>query len=184
MRIKKEGSENNPRFKMMEHGGIYQDIERMYGVKVAQMLRKYCELKDIDPYVVVNDTSTDRNGMCAWDKFDVWAKGKGVDFAAGFGNVDVDDLLGVGNPKKDKKKAKGRAARIYDRPTDSDIYGEGSGSIMDEYAIAENIGEYIRDCEWAENFNWGDESDMTFEVDGFGYRVTVTKEFAPGPEEL
>lgn len=77
-----------------------------------------------------------------------------------------------------------RGARTYDNPSDADIYGEGSGSRMDEYAIAENIGEYIRDCEWAENFNWGDFSDMTFEVDGFGYRVTVTKEFAPGPEEL
>jgi len=77
-----------------------------------------------------------------------------------------------------------RATRFYDRPVDADIYGEGSGSRMDEYAIAENIGEYIRDCEWAEDFNWGDYSDMTFEVDGFGYRVTVTKEFAPEPEEL
>lgn len=151
MRMTREGSENNPRFKMMEHGGIYQNIERMYGVKVAQMLRKYCELKNIDPYVVVKDTSIDKNGMCAWDKFDVWAKGKGVDFAAGFGNVDVDDLLGVGKPKKGKKKAKGRAARIYDRPTDSDIYGEGSASRMDESDIINWIFEEMQDCEWVDD---------------------------------
>ena len=56
---------------------------------------------------------------------------------------------------------------------------EGSGSRMDEYQISEFIGEELRECEWVENFNWGDDSDMTFDVDGFGYRVTVTKEFAP-----
>ena len=79
---------------------VYKEIEKMYGVKVAKMLQQYCALKNLDPDTVVNDTSTDRNGMCAWDKFDVWAKGKGVDFADSFGSVDVDDLLGVGKGKK------------------------------------------------------------------------------------
>ena len=183
MRMTREGSENNPRFKMMEHGGIYQDIERMYGVKVAQMLRKYCELKNIDPYVVVNDTSIDKNGMCAWDKFDVWAKGKGVDFAAGFGNVDVDDLLGVGKPKKGKKKTKGHSARIYDRPTDSDIYGEGSGSRMNEWDIAGWLEEELKECEWVNDLKTSndDYEDPWFEVDADGstYRITVKKVFSP-----
>lgn len=170
----KEGSENNPRFKMMEHGGIYQDIERMYGVKVAQMLRKYCELKNIDPYVVVNDTSIDKNGMCAWDKFDVWAKGRGVDFAVGFGNVDVDDLLGVGKPKKGKKKAKGHSSKIYDRPTDSDIYGEGSGSDpVDEYFIHNWIGEELQDCEWAFDVDYGESPILVTTQSGKSFKITV-----------
>ena len=180
----KEGSENNPRFKLMEDGGVYKDIEKMYGVKVAKMLQRYCELKDIDPEVVVNDTSVDRNGMCAWDKFDVWAKGKGVDFAAGFGSVDVDDLLGVGKPKR---KPKGHATRFYDRPDSSDIYGEGSGSRMNEWDIAGWLEEELADCEWVDDLKTpnDDYEDPWFEIDSDGstYRITVKKVFSPREEK-
>ena len=171
MKITREGSENNPRFKMMETGGIYQEIERMYGVKVAKMLRQYCELKNIDPDVVVNDTSTDRNGMCAWDKFDVWAKSKGVDFAAGFGNVDVDDLLGVGK----KRKSGRRATRIYDRPSDSDIYAEGMGSNpIDEQFIQDWIAEELQECEWVDGkVISGGDFILVKTQDGNRYYVTV-----------
>lgn len=159
---------------------VYQEIERMYGVKTAKALKKYCAMKGIDPSTVVNDTSVDRNGMCAWDKFDVWAKGKGVDFAAGFGSVDVDDLLGVGKPKR---KPKGHATRFYDRPDSSDIYGEGSGSEpVDEYFISNWIGEDLQDCEWVDPAEIQYASDEPWvEIstpDGDVYRIQVTKIFS------
>lgn len=159
---------------------VYKEIEKMYGVKVAKMLQQYCALKNLDPDTVVNDTSTDRNGMCAWDKFDVWAKGKGVDFADSFGSVDVDDLLGVG---KGKKKPRGRMPKVYDRPTDSDIYGEGSGSEpVDEYFISNWIGEELQDCEWvdpAEIQYAGDEPWVEISTpDGDVYRIQVTKVYS------
>ena len=159
---------------------VYKEIEKMYGVKVAKMLQQYCALKNLDPDTVVNDTSTDRNGMCAWDKFDVWAKGKGVDFAGDFGSVDVDSILGVG---KGKKKSSGRMPKVYDRPTDSDIYGEGSGSRMSEWDIAGWLEEELKECEWVNDlkFSNDDYEDPWFEVDADGstYRITVKKVFSP-----
>ena len=158
---------------------VYKEIEKMYGVKTAKALERYCAMKGIGPDKVVNDTSTDRNGMCEWDKFDVWAKKHGVDFTDSFGDVDVDDLLGVGK----KRKSGRRATRIYDRPVDSDVYGEGSGSRMNEWDIAGWLEEELQECEWVNDlkFSNDDYEDPWFEVDADGstYRITVKKVFSP-----
>lgn len=45
MKIKKEGSENNPRFKMMESITL-KDIEKWYGKATAEALIQYCKAND------------------------------------------------------------------------------------------------------------------------------------------
>ena len=69
MKIKKEGSENNPRFKMMEGGITIKEIEKWYGKETAESLIQYCELngKEIDD-VAESDKE--------WDRFEMWSKSK------------------------------------------------------------------------------------------------------------
>ncbi len=151
---------------------ILKEIERMYGVKTARALEKYCAKKGIDPERVVNDTSTDRNGMCEWDKFDVWAQKQGVDFAANFGDVDMDSLLGVDDKKK-TKKPKGRATKIYDRPSDADVYGE-SGD-QDENDVLDFITDELNECEWVKWVDF-DDYDATCTIgtsSGKAYDISV-----------
>ena len=149
---------------------VYKEIEKMYGVKTAKALERYCAMKGIEPDKVVNDTSTDRNGMCEWDKFDVWAKKHGVDFTDSFGDVDVDDLLGVG---KGKKKSRGSMSKVYDRPTDSDIYGESFDEPADEYEMADFIARCLDREGTIYVDEHGDGADFFFEFNDIPYHVTV-----------
>jgi hypothetical protein len=160
-----------------------KEIERTYGKKVREALVKYCEKKGLDITQTVYDTKTDGNGQTPWDKFDNWAETKlGLDVMGGFDDTDIDDILGFkGGRKGADDIAKGRrsSAKIYDRPSDSDIYGEGSGSRMDMYAISDNIWDYLEDCEWVENLDqvhyesFGNE--IVFTVDGQNYIITIDK---------
>lgn len=149
-----------------------KEIESTYGKKVRDALVKYCTAKNLDITETVYETKTDGNGQTPWDKFDNWAEKRlGLDIMG-----DFDDDFDYTGADARAKRERG----LQEVPLASmDSFDEGSGSQKDEYQIAEFIGEELRECEWVNNFNWGDYSDMTFDVDGFGYRVTVTKEFAP-----
>ena len=134
----------------------YKYIKDTFGAKVEAALRKYCELKKKDPNAVAFDTSKDGSGNTAWDKFDAWARSKGLDIMENLGSNSLDDF--IDEPKTSAKK-RATARRYshslpeYDIPFKGDMYREGSGSRMDEYQIAEFIGEELRECEWVENFN-------------------------------
>lgn len=165
---------------------VYQEIEKMYGVKTAKALRKYCQLKGKSPDKVVNDMTTDKNGMCEWDKFDVWAQKQGVRFDAAYSDADVDDILGLKKGTSGRRKGRG-SARIYDSPADSDIYGEGSGSHMNEYDIIEWIYEEMYDCEWADDLEMMDD-EAAFELslpgggaEGNVFKVSVQKIWSGKP---
>ena len=167
----REGRETNPRFSMMEggkDGSVLQEVERMYGKKVAVALRQYCELKDVAPYNVVNDTTEDRNGMCLWDKFDVWARNKkGLDIMADMvGDYNVDDEL-------TKTSKKGHATTRFAEPSNYDIYGE-SGD-QDEYDVLNFITDELNECEWVKWFDF-DDYDATCTIgtsSGKAYDISV-----------
>lgn len=168
MKIKKEGSENNPRFKMMEGGITIKEIEKWYGKETAESLIQYCELngKEIDD-VAESDKE--------WDRFEMWSKSKKR--GLGTNSNKFDDWQKAA--RIDEPDNGERIGNVYDRPTDSDIYGEGSGSRMDMYAISDNIWNYLEDCEWVENLDqvhyesFGNE--IVFTVDGQNYIITIDK---------
>lgn len=168
MKIKKEGSENNPRFKMMEGGITIKEIEKWYGKETAEALIQYCELngKEIDD-VAESDKE--------WDRFEMWSKSKKR--GLGTNSKKFDDWQKAA--RIDEPDNGERIGNVYDRPTDSDIYGEGSGSRMDMYAISDNIWDYLEDCEWVENLDqvhyesFGNE--IVFTVDGQNYIITIDK---------
>ena len=168
MKIKKEGSENNPRFKMMEGGITIKEIEKWYGKETAESLIQYCELngKEIDD-VAESDKE--------WDRFEMWSKSKKR--GLGTNSKKFDDWQKAA--RIDEPENGERIGNVYDRPTDSDIYGEGSGSRMDMYAISDNIWNYLEDCEWVENLDqvhyesFGNE--IVFTVDGQNYIITIDK---------
>ena len=168
MKIKKEGSENNPRFKMMEGGITIKEIEKWYGKETAESLIQYCELngKEIDD-VAESDKE--------WDRFEMWSKSKKR--GLGTNSNKFDDWQKAA--RIDEPDNGERIGNVYDRPTDSDIYGEGSGSRMDMYAISDNIWDYLEDCEWVENLDqvhyesFGNE--IVFTVDGQNYIITIDK---------
>ena len=168
MKIKKEGSENNPRFKMMEGGITIKEIEKWYGKETAEALIQYCELngKEIDD-VAESDKE--------WDRFEMWSKSKKR--GLGTNSNKFDDWQKAA--RIDEPDNGERIGNVYDRPTDSDIYGEGSGSRMDMYAISDNIWNYLEDCEWVENLDqvhyesFGNE--IVFTVDGQNYIITIDK---------
>ena len=175
-KLTREGRESNPRFSMMEKtSAVYGQIEKMFGAQVAALLEEYCTLKELDPYKVAFDEKADGTGSTLWDKFSVWAKNKKhVNVNAKFDDYDVDAEL-------NRTSGRGRATRTYDTPVDSDIYGEGSGSKMDEFDILNWIYEEMRDCEWAE-IDTSDISDDKAELevalpgpDGDVFRVSVQK---------
>ena len=145
-------------------------VKKMYGSKTASMLQDYCAAKDKDINKVVWDESPDGSGVTEWDKFETWAKNKRRTNVQRdrFGDTTIDDYLPGGNSRR------GRLGKVYDEPSMSDMVAEATG--MDEYAIAEYIGEELQDCEWVSNFNWGDFADVTVEVDGVKYRITVERE--------
>lgn len=168
MKIKKEGSENNPRFKMMEGGITIKEIEKWYGKETAEALIQYCELngKEIDD-VAESDKE--------WDRFEMWSKSKKRGLGTNSGKFDDwQKAARIDEPDNGE-----RIGNVYDRPTDSDIYGEGSGSRMDMYAISDNIWDYLEDCEWVENLDqvhyesFGNE--IVFTVDGQNYIITIDK---------
>ena len=168
MKIKKEGSENNQRFKMMEGGITIKEIEKWYGKETAEALIQYCELngKEIDD-VAESDKE--------WDRFEMWSKSKKR--GLGTNSKKFDDWQKAA--RIDEPDNGERIGNVYDRPTDSDIYGEGSGSRMDMYAISDNIWDYLEDCEWVENLDqvhyesFGNE--IVFTVDGQNYIITIDK---------
>ena len=145
-------------------------VKKMFGSKTASMLQDYCAEKDKDFNKVVWDESPDGSGVTEWDKFETWAKNKRRTNVQRdrFGDTTIDDYLPGGNSRR------GRLGKVYDEPSMSDMVAEATG--MDEYAIAEYIGEELQDCEWVSNFNWGDYADMTVEVDGVKYRISVERE--------
>ena len=170
MKIKKEGSENNPRFKLMEEGFTLKEIEKWFGKETVQALMQYCDNtgKSIDD--VAGDDSE-------WDRFEVWSKSKKRKLGTNstkFNNwqraARVDDY------------DSGKKARTYDGPSDSDIYGE-SASGMDESDIINWIFEEMQDCEWVDDIESPEcYPDGSFEVsmpDGDVYRIQVTKVFSP-----
>lgn len=154
-----------------------KEIERTYGKKVREALVKYCEKKGLDITQTVYDTKTDGNGQTPWDKFDNWAETKlGLDVMSGFDDTDIDDILGFkGGRKGADDIAKGRrsSAKIYDRPVDSDIYAEGSGSGMDEYEMANFIARILDREGTIYVDEYGDDADFFFEYNGIPYRVKV-----------
>ena len=108
MRNIKEGSENNPRFKMMEAGVTISDVAKGYGREVAEALVQFCKIRKLSIDEVVNDESEDRNGMTLWDKFDSWAQNRlGLDIMA---NYEQGDDWTVKGTKSDKN------ANEYDNP--------------------------------------------------------------------
>ena len=137
----KEGSENNPRFKMMENADALLDIEKTYGKEVKDALVKYCALKKLRPEDVIDDTQEDGIGQTKWDKFDKWAQKKlGLDIMGGF-----DDDWDYTGSEERAKREKG----LSEVPMgDMDSFMEGSGSHMDEQDILDFIGEELRGCEW------------------------------------
>ena len=145
-----------------------KEIEKWYGGETAHALAQYC---DETGKAVDEVAASDRE----WNRFESWSKSKkrglGRD-AKKFGNW-------VKASRIDQKGAAQRLGKIYDRPVDSDIYGEGSGSRMDTYAISDNIWDYLEDCEWVENLDqvhyesFGNE--IVFTVDGQNYIITVDK---------
>lgn len=178
-----------------------KDIERTYGKKTAMALSKYCEIKDITPTEVVSDLSEDRNGMTAWDKFDVWAKRTmKVDVMGNFD--DTYDWTGAAAERKREKefsklerkeraKAHSKARNALKRRNRADHalkvvdmsgldkFQEGSGSNpYDEWFISEWIANELNDCEWAKDvhFRNGDGELPWFDfftVDGNRFKVTV-----------
>lgn len=179
MKIKKESSENNPRFKMMEGGITLKEITKWYGKATADALVEYCDKNGLS----IDDVAeSDRE----WDRFEKWSKSR----KRGLGRYSSkfngwQDAARIDEPEDGE-----RAVTRYDMPTDSDIYGEsteecaacgqplnlksdpymmrkgkpvcmdcyengeaimeGSGSRMDEFDILNWIYEEMRDCEWAE----------------------------------
>ena len=175
MRIKKEGSENNPRFKMMEAGITLKEIEKWYGKATANALVQYCEINDKE---IDQVAGSDRE----WDRFEMWAKSKKHGLGTNSGKFDDWQKAS----RIDDKGTGERAPKIYDRPVDSDIYGEGSGSRMNEWDIAGWLEEELADCEWVDDLKTpnDDYEDPWFEIDSDGstYRITVKKVFAPREE--
>ena len=171
MKIKKESSENNPRFKMMEGGVTLKEIEKWYGKDTATALVQYCDKMGLE----IDDVAGDDR---AWDKFEAWSKSKKRKLGTNstkFNNwqraARVDDY------------DSGKRARTYDGPSDSDIYDEGSGSEpVDEYFISNWIGEELQDCEWVDPSEIqyaGDEPWVEISTpDGDVYRIQVTKVFS------
>ena len=172
MKIKKECSKNNPRFKMMEDGITLREIEKWYGKKTAEELVKYCSAKKIGVDAVAASDSE-------WDRFETWAKGKKRGLGTNSSKFDNwKDAASLDDGDK-----RGRAAKVYDRPTDADIYGEGSGSEpVDEYFISNWIGDELQDCEWVDPSAIqyaGDEPWVEISTpDGDVYRIQVTKVFS------
>jgi hypothetical protein len=147
-------------------------VKKMYGAKTAAMLQDYCAEKDKDINKVVWDEMPDRSGVTAWEKFENWAKSKRRTNVQKdrFGDTTIDDYLPSGNSRR------GRLGKVYDEPSMSDMVAEATGK--DEYAIADYVGNDLRHCSFVDNFCWGDYADMTFEIDGIKYRLSVER--APG----
>ena len=72
--------------------------------------------------------------------------------------------------------SRSRPGDIYSDPGLRDMMEEATGK--DEYAIADYVGNDLRHCSFVDNFCWGDYADMTFEIDGIKYRLSVER--APG----
>lgn len=170
MKIKKEGSENNPRFKLMEGGITLREIEKWYGKETAAALVQYCDAMEKE----IDDVAGDDK---EWDRFEMWSKSKKRGLGTNSGKFNDWQKASRIDDKGDVQ----RAITRYDVPVSSDIYGEESGSRMDEFDILNWIYEEMRDCEWAEI----DKSDISgdkaeFEValpgpDGDVFRVSVQK---------
>lgn len=174
MKMKKNESTNDEE--------AYKYIKDTFGAKVEAALRKYCELKKKDPNAVAFDTSKDGAGNTAWDKFDVWARSKGLDIMENLGSNSLDDF--IDDPKSSaRKRATARcyshSLPEYDIPFKGDMYKEGSGSKMEENDILDWIFQEMGECEWAEDMEYQDEGN-SFEVsmpgpDGDVFRVSVQK---------
>ena len=164
MKIKKECSKNNPRFKMMEDGITLREIEKWYGKKTADELVKYCSAKKIGVDAVAASDSE-------WDRFEAWAKGKKR--GLGTNSSKFDNWKDAA--RLDDGDKRGRAAKVYDRPTDADIYGEGSGSGMDQDAISSKIYDYLSGCDWVQSMDPRD-GDILITVDGRDYSILVEPE--------
>lgn len=56
----------------------------------------------------------------------------------------------------------------------SDMVAEdGDDEGYSEYTIADYVGQEVMGWNFVDNFNWGDHADMTFDIDGVMYRITV-----------
>ena len=173
-----------------------KDIERTYGKKTAMALSKYCEIKDITPTEVVSDLSEDRNGMTAWDKFDVWAKRTmKVDVMGNFD--DTYDWTGAADERKREKefsklerkeraKARSKARNALKKRNRADHalkmvdmsgldkFQEGSGSNpIDEYFIQDWIANELNECEWVGKVINGADFVLVKTQDGERFCVTV-----------
>ena len=167
-RIRKEGTDSNPRFKMMEKGdGItLREIEKWYGKDTASALVQYCDKmkKDIDD-VAGNDRE--------WDRFEMWSKSKKR--GLGTHSSKFSDWQKAAKMDDDNKRKK-KAGKEFEEP---DVYLEGSGSRMEENDILDWIFQEMGDCEWADDMEYVD-NENAFEVampgpDGDVFKVSVTK---------
>ena len=157
-RIRKEGTESNPRFKMMEEGdGItLREIEKWYGKDTASALAQYCSKmkKNIDD-VAGNDRE--------WDRFEMWAKSKkrGI----GTHSSKFNDWQRAAKMDDDKKKRKGKEYSLVDK--DDEMFQEGSGSHRDEQDILDFITEELSECEGVSDIDFDDyEAKCQFTLDG------------------
>ena len=139
-----------------------KEIEKWYGGETAHALAQYC---DETGKAVDEVAASDRE----WNRFESWSKSKkrglGRD-AKKFGNW-------VKASRIDQKGAARRLGKIYDRPVDSDIYGESFDEPADEYEMADFIARCLDREGTIHVDEHGDEADFFFEFNDIPYRVTV-----------
>ena len=160
MKIKKEGSENNPRFKMMEGGITLREIEKWYGKETAAALVQYCDAMEKE----IDDVAGDDK---EWDRFEMWSKSKKRGLGTNSGKFNDWQKASRIDDKGDGQ----RAITRYDVPVSSDIYGESSD--MDEYAIHDWIAEELKECEWVADIDAGDFPIVINTTGGKAYSIMV-----------
>ena len=170
----KEGSENNPRFKMMEGGVTLREIEKWYGKDTADALVEYCDTmeKEIDQVA-----DSDRE----WDKFERWTKTKGArrdkigkKIRMGTDSSKFDHWLKAAKMDNDGKKRKGNEYSLVDN---DEMFQEGSGSQRDEQDILDFITEELYECEGVSDIDYDDyEAKCQFTLDGEKqFEITVKR---------
>ena len=143
-----EGTEMKQKNTMLESITI-GEIEKWYGKPTADALKQYCDAKEMDvDRVASNDAE--------WDKFEMWAKARKRKLGTLSSKFDNWRDAAEMDDKATTKKRKAGGVRRYDLPTDADIYGEGSGSRMDEQDVLDFIGGELVSCDWVSNLDYDD----------------------------
>ena len=147
------------------------EIEKWYGKPTADALKQYCDKMDMTVDQVASDDA-------AWDKFEIWAKSKKSKL--GTHSSKFDNWLaaaGMDNKEPKSKRNRGRDVKRYDLPTAADMYGEGSGSKMDEQDVLDFIGGELVSCDWVSNLDY-DDVDAKCYIDlkeGTSFEISVKR---------